>query len=388
VFETHEQHVWMRGEVPPAKVRYDEETRIHHVYGYDDALTVMMDPETFSSNSQRLMPTKFKFATELTDGNMVRLDPPEHTQLRSIVNRGFTPRMIENLHERVEELTHELLDEGEDGDRMDLVEALAYPLPVIVIAEMLGVPGSDRVWFKELMTKHLNSDKDALEDVAAAMEQRVADIQQLRAYLAEHTAERRRTPREDLLTALVQAEVDGDRLTDAQVVNFANLLLIAGHVTTASMLANTVLALDINPVQAKRIREDRDLVPGAIEESLRMYPPFQRIIRATMVDTELSGYKIPKDRLVSVWIGAANREERIFADPHAFDPTRDYKLHLSWGHGVHFCLGTPLSRLEGRIAQNILFDRYPELRTDPERPPVSQPSPDFTGLQSLPVILR
>jgi hypothetical protein len=149
-----------------------------------------------------------------------------------------------------------------------------------------------------------------------------------------------------------------------------------------------VLALDINPVQAKRIREDRELVPGAIEESLRMYPPFQRIIRATMVDTELSGHKIPKDRLVSVWIGAANREERIFADPHTFDPTRDYKLHLSWGHGVHFCLGTPLSRLEGRIAQNILFDRYPELHTDPERPPVSQPSPDFTGLQSLPVVLR
>ncbi|WP_206791086.1 cytochrome P450 [Amycolatopsis sp. MtRt-6] len=388
MFETHEQHVWMRGEVPPAKVRYDEETRIHHVYGYDDALAVMMDPATFSSNSQRLMPSKFKFATELTDGNMVRLDPPEHTQLRSIVNRGFTPRMIENLDGRIESLTHELLDEAEDGDRMDLVEALAYPLPVIVIAEMLGVPGSDRVWFKQLMTKHLNSDKDALEDVAAAMEQRVADIQQLRAYLAEHTAERRRTPREDLLTALVQAEVDGDRLTDAQVVNFANLLLIAGHVTTASMLANTVLALDINPVQAKRIREDRELVPGAIEESLRMYPPFQRIIRATMTDTELSGHKIPKDRLVSVWIGAANREERVFADPHTFDPTRDYKLHLSWGHGVHFCLGTPLSRLEGRIAQNILFDRYPELRTDPERPPVSQPSPDFTGLQSLPVILR
>nr|AXL05359.1 cytochrome P450 [uncultured bacterium] len=388
MFETHEQHVWMRGEVPPAKVRYDEETRIHHVYGYDDALAVMMDPATFSSNSQRLMPSKFKFATELTDGNMVRLDPPEHTQLRSIVNRGFTPRMIENLDGRIESLTHELLDEAEDGDRMDLVEALAYPLPVIVIAEMLGVPGSDRVWFKQLMTKHLNSDKDALEDVAAAMEQRVADIKQLRAYLAEHTAERRRTPREDLLTALVQAEVDGERLTDAQVVNFANLLLIAGHVTTASMLANTVLALDINPVQAKRIREDRELVPGAIEESLRMYPPFQRIIRATMTDTELSGHKIPKDRLVSVWIGAANREERIFADPHTFDPTRDYKLHLSWGHGVHFCLGTPLSRLEGRIAQNILFDRYPELRTDPERPPVSQPSPDFTGLQSLPVILR
>ncbi|HEX6359321.1 cytochrome P450 [Actinophytocola sp.] len=388
MFDTHEQHVWMRGELPPAKVRFDEDTRIHHVYGYDDAQKIMLDPATFSSNSQRLMPSKFKFATELTDGNMVRLDPPEHTQLRKIVNRGFTPRMVADLEPRVAALTHELLDEAGDGDRMDLVESLAYPLPVIVIAEMLGVPGSDRVWFKQLMTKHLNSDKDALEDVAAAMEQRVADIKQLRAYLLEHTTDRRRSPRDDMLTALVQAEVDGERLTDAQVVNFANLMLIAGHVTTASMLANTVLALDINPVQAKRILDDRTLLPGALEESLRMYPPFQRIIRATMVDTEVSGHAIPRDRLVSVWIGAANREERIFPNPHEFDPNRDINLHLSWGLGVHFCLGTSVSRLEGRVALNILYDRYPDLRTDPERPPVSQPSPDFTGLQSLPLILR
>jgi cytochrome P450 len=388
VFDTHEQHVWMRGELPPATIRYDEDTGIHHVYGYDDAEKIMLDPATFSSNSQRLMPSKFKFASELTDGNMVRLDPPEHTDLRKLVNRAFMPRMVAGLESRIAALTHELLDEVGDADRMDLVDVLAYPLPVIVIAEMLGVPGSDRVWFKQLMTKHLNSDKDALEDVAAAMEQRIADIKQLRAYLGEHAAERRRAPREDLLTALVEAEVDGERLSDAQVVNFANLLLIAGHVTTASMLANTVVALDINPVQAKRIREDRTLVPGAIEESLRMYPPFQRIIRATMVDTELSGHKIPRDRLVSVWLGAANREERIFANPHEFDPTRDINLHLAWGHGVHFCLGTPLSRMEGRVAQNILFDRYPAMRTDPERPPVFQPSPDFTGVQELTVILR
>jgi cytochrome P450 len=388
VFDTHEQHVWIRGERPPAKIRWDEDTGIHHVYGYHEALEVMGDPLTYSSNSQRLMPSEFEFAKELTDGNMVRLDPPEHTALRKLVNRAFTPRMVVDLEPRVVALTNELLDEAGDADRIDLVEVLAYPLPVIVIAEMLGVPGSDRVWFKQLMTKHLNSSQDALEDVSAAVQQRIADIRQLRAYLAEHAAERRRVPRDDMITGLVEAEVDGERLSDDQVVNFANLLLIAGHVTTTSMLANTVLALDDNPVQAARIRADRTLVPGAIEESLRMYPPFQRIIRATMVDTELGGHKIPRDRLVSVWVGAANRDEHIFPDPHVFDPTRDPNLHLAWGRGVHFCLGTPLSRLEGRIAQNILFDRYPALRTDPERPPVFQPSPDFTGLQSLPVILR
>lgn len=119
-----------------------------------------------------------------------------------------------------------------------------------------------------------------------------------------------------------------------------------------------------------------------------MYPPFQRILRATMNDTELHGHKIPRDRLISVWLGAANRDESVFADPHVFDPTRDPNPHLAWGRGVHFCLGTPLSRLEGRIALNLLFDRFPALRTDPERPPVFQPSPDFTSVRELPVVLR
>nr|AXL05553.1 cytochrome P450 [uncultured bacterium] len=386
MFDTHEKHVWMRGERPPATVWWDEETGIHHVYGYDEAMEVMGDHETYSSNSQRLLPSAL--GAEVTDGNMVRLDPPEHTQLRKLVNRAFTPRMIVDLEPRVAELTNELLDGIGDADRIDLVDVLAYPLPVIVIAEMLGVPASDRLWFKELMTKHMHSSRDALEDVAAELEQRLADIRLLRAYLAEHAVERRRNPRDDMITGLVQAEVDGERLTDDQVVNFANLLLIAGHVTTTAMLANTVLALDMNPVQAARVRADRTLVPGALEESLRMYPPFQRTIRATMVDTELGGHKIPRDRLVSVWVGAANREERVFPNPHVFDPTRDPNPHLAWGRGVHFCLGTPLSRLEGDIALNILFDRYPALRTDPERPPVFQPSPDFTGLHELPVILR
>ncbi|MFL6118737.1 cytochrome P450 [Actinophytocola sp.] len=386
MFDTHEKHVWIRGERPPATVWWDEETNIHHVYGYDESVEVMGDPETFSSNSQRLLPSAI--GSEVTDGNMVRLDPPEHTQLRKLVNRAFTPRMIADLEPRVAALTNELLDELGDVDRMDLVDVLAYPLPVIVIAEMLGLPASDRVWFKELMTKHMHSSRDALEDVAAELEQRLADIRLLRAYLREHVVERRHTPREDMLTGLVEAEVDGERLTDDQVVNFANLLLIAGHVTTTAMLANTVVALDVYPEQAARIRADRTLIPGALEESLRMYPPFQRMIRATMVDTELGGHKIPRDRLVSIWVGAANRDEHVFPNPHTFDPTRDPNPHLAWGRGVHFCLGTPLSRLEGRVAFDILFDRYPAMRTDPERPPVFQPSPDFTGVQELPVILR
>jgi cytochrome P450 len=386
VFDTHQDHIWIRGERPPATVRWDEATGIQHVYGYHEAMEVMGDPETFSSNSQRKFLSKFE--KELTDGNMVRLDPPEHTKLRKLVNRGFTPRLVDDLEPRIAAVTNELLDEAGDADRVDLVDLLAYPLPVIVIAEMLGIPPSDRVWFKQLMSKHLDNGQDALQNLEAVLERRMADIRQLRAYLAEHAAERRRHPRADLITQLVEAEVDGERLSDDQVVNFSNLMLIAGHVTTTSLIGNTVLELADDPVLGERVRADRTLVPGTIEESLRMYPPFQRIIRATTKDTELGGQKIPRDRLVSVWLGAANRDEGVFPDPHVFDPTRDPNPHLAWGRGVHFCLGTPLSRLEGRVALNILFDRYPKLRTDPDRPTTFLPSPDFTSVRELPVILR
>ncbi|GAA3537572.1 cytochrome P450 [Amycolatopsis ultiminotia] len=387
-FDTNELHVWIRGERPQARVWFDEDTGIQHVYGHREAMEVMGDPVTFSSDFQRLFPTKFKFGKDLTDGNMVRMDPPEHSKLRKIVSHAFTPRVIADLEPRIAALTNELLDEVAEHDRMELVDRFAYPLPVIVIAELLGVPASDRAWFKQLMRTELESARDALVDFESELERRIADIRQIRAYFAEHAAERRRAPRADLLTRLVEAEVDGERLSDDQVVNFANLLLIAGHITTTSMLGNTVLVLDDNPAQAARVRADRTLVPGAIEESLRLYPPFQRILRTTMRDTEIGGHRIPRDRLVSVWLGAANRDESVFSDPHVFEPARDPNPHLAWGRGVHFCLGTPLSRLEGRIALNILFDRYPKLRTDPQRRPTFLPSPDFTSVRELPVLLR
>ncbi|MFE0024429.1 cytochrome P450 [Amycolatopsis sp. NPDC059021] len=378
---------WLRGERPPAPVLWEEDKGVYHVYGHPEAVEVLQDPGTFSHDTGRLFPVQLD--ERMTVGNMLQLDPPEHTRLRRLISRAFTPRIVADLEPRIAELTCELLDEAGDVDRMELVDRLAYPLPVIVIAELLGVPASDRPQFKKWTSKLLESSADALGEVDQdELDEQFDDLEQMRAYLREHAAERRRVPREDLLTKLAEAEVDGERLSDDQVVNFANLLLIAGHITTTLLLGNTVLALDAHPGHAARVRADRTLVPGAIEESLRLIPPVARAFRATNRDSVLAGQPIPRDQLVAVWLGAANRDERVFPDPHTFDPERDPNPHVTFGRGVHFCIGAPLARLEGRIALNILFDRYPALRLDPERPPVFHPSPDITGVRELPVVLR
>ncbi|WAS96660.1 cytochrome P450 [Nannocystis poenicansa] len=206
------------------------------------------------------------------------------------------------------------------------------------------------------------------------------------AYLAAHATERMQRPREDLLTKLVQAEVDGERLTSNEVVNFATVLLIAGHITTTMLLGNTVLCLDAHREHMARVRADRRWLPGAIEESLRFLSPFAAVGRATTVETELGGARIPADKLLMVWIAAANRDERQFARPDEYDPTRDPSPHVAFGRGIHVCLGAPLARLEGRVALGILLDRFPDLRVDPEGPEFI-PSPNMTGARKLPLLL-
>ncbi|EWM11256.1 cytochrome P450 107B1 [Kutzneria sp. 744] len=242
------------------------------------------------------------------------------------------------LEPRIAALTTELLDDV-DGD-LELVSQLAHPLPAIVIAELLGVPASDRdlfrKWAEVLTTDDIGfTAKDENGDQARRFEKLARDVQPMVDYLKRHANERRARPRQDLLTELVRAEVDGERLTDGQVVNFATLLLLAGHITTTMLLGNTVLCLDEHPEQAARIRADRPLPPGAIEESLRLRPPFTLLARVTKAEVELGGQVIPAGQMVLLWPRAANRDPRVFARPDEFDPTRDPNPHLSFGRGVH-----------------------------------------------------
>ncbi|WP_084965083.1 cytochrome P450 [Thermoactinospora rubra] len=387
------QHFWLHGPRSGPPVEYDAAAGMWNVYGYPEAHEILGDPATFSSNTMRLMPKGLMPGGEdfSTAGFITQIDPPEHGKLRKLVSSAFTRKVVADLEPRIAALTHDLLDAARERGRFELVADLAYPLPVIVIAELLGVPGSDRALFKQWADALFQ--RDSKISLARSAEEQEADMRatlrpwkEMSAYLAGHAAERRRRPRADLLTRLVQAEVDGERLPEDQVVNFAIVLLLAGHITTTMLLGNTVLCLDAFPEQQDKARADRASIPAVIEESLRCLTPFAALGRSTTREAELGGVTIPADQMLMVWLAAANRDPRQFRDPDVFDPGRDPNPHLAFGRGIHFCLGAPLARLEGRVALNILFGRFDVLRTDPEDPVVFMPTPTMTGVRRLPLV--
>jgi cytochrome P450 len=204
-------------------------------------------------------------------------------------------------------------------------------------------------------------------------------------YLKVHAQERRKKPGTDLVSRLVEAEVDGERLSDNAVANFANVMLVAGHVTTTLLLSNAVLCLDAYPDVYTRVQADRSLVPGMLEETLRFMTPIAALVRVTASDAEVGGVTIPANNLVGVMMSTANRDKRVFTDPHTFDPAREPNPHLSFGRGLHFCVGANMARREARIAMNALFDRFPRLRCDPDNPPTFMTNPNLNGVARLPV---
>ncbi|MEU0302715.1 cytochrome P450 [Streptomyces sp. NPDC006175] len=388
----HEAQFWLRGQAPEAPVRFDPQAGLWCIFGYREVQHVLADPVTFSSNTQRLVPPEMREgADEFSEGNLIQMDAMGHKKLRGLISHAFTPKVVADMEPRIAALTHELLDAVADGGRMELVNDLAYPLPVIVIAELLGVPASDRDKFRDWGTALMESTQEfsfveRTEEQSRRLQEAMQQVGKLSAYLREHVLDRRENPRDDLITKLVQAEVDGERLTDNEVVNFSNVLLIAGHITTTMLLGNSVLCLDSHPEWLARVRADRGLVPAAIEESLRYYSPFAGTARATTADVELGGERIPADSLVVTFLGVANRDPKVFTDPDTFDPLRDPNPHMAFGRGAHFCIGAPLARLEGRVALNILLDRFPNLRSDPDRPPRFLPSLSMTGPKELPLV--
>ncbi|MEW9550467.1 cytochrome P450 [Nonomuraea sp. NPDC050783] len=415
-YDIPEQHFWLRGPRSGPPVAFNAGTGMWNVHGYPEAQEILADPVTFSSDTTRLVPKDLLPDEFSMEGFITQIDPPEHGKLRKLVSSAFTRKVVADLEPRIAALTHELLDAARERGRLELVADLAYPLPVIVIAELLGVPAGDRELFKRWADALFQRDAQvsladpppdgqavdgqavdgqAVDGQAVDMEaMRKASIeatmgswQEMSAYLAEHAAERRRHPRADLLTRLVEAEVDGERLPDHQVVNFAIILLLAGHITTTMLLGNTVLCLDAFPGQQDRARADRATVPAVIEESLRLLTPFAALGRSTTRPAELGGVAIPADSLILVWIASANRDPRQFPAPDVFDPARDPNPHLGFGRGIHFCLGAPLARLEGRVALNILLDRINPLRTDPEDPVLFMPTATMTGVRRLPLVL-
>lgn len=345
----------MRDEHPVWRDAYG----IWHVFRHADVTRVISDPEVFSSYVTRVMPK----ARKRSAGNLLVTDPPGHHTLRRLTGAAFSPTVMTGLAPRIAEVTRELLDTTEGTDEFDLVDTLAYPLPVIVISELLGLPASDRelfrVWVNKLHAIDINDPNDPR--LAHKLDEATDE---LITYLREHCADRRAHPREDLISRLATVEADGQRLTDEEVANFSHLLLLAGHITTTALLGNTVLCLDAHPHLWAQLHADRSLVEPTIEEVLRYRTPFTQLARVTMVETELAGQLIPADAFVSPWLLSANRDERQFPDPDRFDIHRRAR-HVAFGHGIHFCIGQLLARVEARVAMGVLLDRYTQIHLTP-----------------------
>jgi cytochrome P450 len=357
---------------------------------YDDVKRVLSDYDNFSSDFRRA----FNPEEELDPGEKVSLiasDPPIHTKLRGLVSRAFTPRAVTNLEPRIEALTHELLDGVSADGQMDLISDLAYPLPVRVIAEMLGIPTKDQAQFK-IWSDEVTRSADQLfvdpDRMGQGPEQRDMPPTLARGmgpYFQQIIAQRRADPEDDLISGLVKAELDGERLSEWDLLDFCSLLLIAGNVTTTNLIGNAVLTLLQHPEHLADLRADRSLLAGAIEEVLRFRSPVQFMFRISTVETELSGRTLPPNQRVIALIGSANRDESKFPDANRFDIRRSPNPHIAFGHGVHYCLGAPLARLEAKIALDVMLDRLQDWRRIGGRALAPTDAVILNGVKTLPI---
>ncbi|MFC7440472.1 cytochrome P450 [Laceyella putida] len=335
-------------------VRYDESRSCWDVFRYEDVHRILKDPATFSS--KRGMDIRKR-------ENILIMDPPRHTQMRGLVNKAFTPKVVADLAPHITSITNALLDAVLDHGKMDIVSDLAVPLPVIVIAELLGVPTEDRQLFKEwsdILVK--GPDENTEEAFNQVVAENAQASEELSAYFARIVEQRRSEPKDDLISLLLAAEIEGQKLNDEEVIAFSILLLAAGNETTTNLIANAVRRLTEDQALQRQLKENPDLIPSFIEEVLRFYPPVQAIGRVATRDVEIGGMQIKAGDQVISWVASANRDEAKFKDPGSFVVDRKPNPHLAFGFGIHFCLGAPLARLEGQIALRTILERLQDIQ--------------------------
>jgi cytochrome P450 len=361
------------------------------IFRYEDVQAVLRDAELFSNSfdADREVPPEVLALGDPGPPSMIGMDPPDHTRLRSLVNKAFTPRIVQQLEPRLRKVADELMLQALEQGEVDLVQALTYPLPVIAIAEIIGVPPADREQFKKWSDKAIRTlgvgffAQPSLEEIKEQIDLR----EEMHAYFAELADERRRNPQDDLLTGLVQVEHEGSKLDQHEMLAMLVLLLVAGNETTTTLIGNSVIELLRHPGELKRLRDDPSLMSLAIDEVLRFASPVQFDPRLTTRSTEIAGIEIAAKEMILCWLGSANRDEDVFERPDVFDITRDKNPHLAFGFGTHHCLGHNLARLEAGVALDALLAHTSSFeRVDDEELPL-HPSPVFLGYSKLPVRL-
>jgi cytochrome P450 len=387
---THETYARMREESPVhLQPGLDGETPIWFVTRYDDVVEMLTDNDRFVVDPKlALTPAELEAhvaelaADERASENLLAKDGDDHRRLRRLVTKAFTPRIVEQLRPRIQQIADDLIDEVEARGNMELVDDFAFPLPITVIAELLGVPVEDRERFRVWSS---NVVMPALTPEDREIAQRRGD--EFIAYLDDLFAQRRAVPTEDLISALVQAEDGSDTLSPNELSSMVVLLIVAGHETTVSLITSAVHALLSNPDQLAELRADLALMPSAVEELLRFDSPVERTItRWVAQDTELGGRRLERGNLVIAVISSANRDASQFPDPEKLDLGRADNKHVGFGRGPHYCLGAPLARLEAEIALETLLRRLPSLRLAiAEDDLYWRPIPIFRSLAELPV---
>jgi cytochrome P450 len=376
----------------PTYHRLRSEDPVHHsplgfwvLTRYEDVVASLRDPRLAKEALASFVAARFGAPVPAMGLSMLDRDPPDHTRLRGLVSKAFTPRVVEGLRPRIQEIVDGLLNGVAGRGSMDLIEEFAYPIPVAVICEMLGVPIEDHERFKGwsidiargLDLIWLGPDSDVGRRSIAAR-------QMLAEYFRGLIAQRRAAPRNDLLSGLIAAEEAGDKLNEMELLATCILLLIAGHETTVNLIGNGMLALLRHRDQLERLKRDPGLITSAVEELLRFDGPVQRTARIPNEDVTIGGHTIAKGEMVMPFIGAADRDPAQFPEPDRLDIGRSDNRHIAFGWGIHFCLGAPLARIEGQIAINTLLRRLPKvsLATDV---PEYRPSLTLRGLKALPV---
>jgi cytochrome P450 len=326
---------------------------------HEDVLAILKDPGRHSNAGRfgayldQLPPAAAPYVEPLRRHyatGMLQSDPPAHSRLRPLINKAFTPRVVDGSRARIAAIVDELIGEFREVGQADVLAQFAYPLPAIVICELMGVPVSDRHLLIELSDGVVGIQRSGRAVVDEHLVRSADSIVRIEDYFRGLCRERRERPGDDLITALVEAEESGDRLSEPELISMCTTLMIAGHETTRNLIANGLLMLLRRPGDLERVRHDEGLLATAIEEMLRFESPIQRGWRRVAQDTELHGERLGEGQLVYLMLGAANRDPRLFDDPDRFDVERQPNRHCAFGHGIHFCVGAPLSRLEARIA--------------------------------------